>query len=183
MPLSLFGRSSPRRRGNSTRTSRTRRRATSPSGSWSRSLSRTSSPWRSLSALSLGRSRSDVTASSSVSDTRETGDGLKCSGIGRGAFSTVVLARKGSPRRGLLVPMKVARRRSPARRIGGSRNSARLPDSCRARGPFVIDLRYAEAQDSSSGLHYFSRGSWRRCSKAAGVWTLVWRRLLSWLLL
>ena len=62
-------------------------------------LSRTSSRLtRSLSALSLGRSRSDVTASSSVSDTRKPRTGLVLEEIGRGAFSTVVQREKGSPR-------------------------------------------------------------------------------------
>jgi hypothetical protein len=171
MPLSLFGRSSPRR-------SRKKHADDEPNTaksdeplrkSWSRSLSRTSSRLtRSLSALSLGRSRSDVTASSSVSDTREAEDRFEVlEEIGRGAFSTVVLARKRQPPdEGCLFAMKVCQKKEPGKK------DRRKPPNSKAEpfilgflqskgGPFVIDLRYAfQAQDSFYLVtDYFSRGS------------------------
>ena len=171
MPLSLFGRSSPRRKSrkqhedepNTAKSDEPLRK------SWSRSLSRTSSRLtRSLSALSLGRSRSDVTASSSVSDTREAEDRFEVlEEIGRGAFSTVVLARKRQrPDEGCLFAMKVCQKKEPGKK------DRRKPPNSKAEpfilgflqskgGPFVIDLRYAfQAQDSFYLVtDYFSRGS------------------------
>ncbi len=172
MPLSLCGRSSPRRsrKKHSSEDEPNTAKSDEPlRKSWSRSLSRTSSRLtRSLSALSLGRSRSDVTASSSVSDTREAEDRFEVlEEIGRGAFSTVVLARKRQPPdEGCLFAMKVCQKKEPGKK------DRRKPPNSKAEpfilgflqskgGPFVIDLRYAfQAQDSFYLVtDYFSRGS------------------------
>ena len=171
MPLSLFGRSSPRRKSRKQHEVEpdTAKSDEPLRKSWSRSLSKTSSRLtRSLSALSLGRSRSDVTAASSVSDTREAEDRFEVlEEIGRGAFSTVVLARKRQPPdEGCLFAMKVCQKKEPGKK------DRRKPPNSKAEpfilgflqskgGPFVIDLRYAfQAQDSFYLVtDYFSRGS------------------------
>jgi serine/threonine protein kinase len=109
-----------------------------------------------------------VTASSSVSDTREAEDRFEVlEEIGRGAFSTVVLARKRQPPdEGCLFAMKVCQKKEPGKK------DRRKPPNSKAEpfilgflqskgGPFVIDLRYAfQAQDSFYLVtDYFSRGS------------------------
>jgi len=164
MPLSLFGRSSPRRSRKSALSEEPDTARSDPPArkSWSRSLSRsTSRLTRSLSAMSLGRSWSlqEGTQSSSFSDVRGAEERFEVlEEIGRGAFSTVVLARKRQPPdEGCLFAMKVCQKKEPGtsdrRKPPNSKAEPFILGFLRSKeGPgshFVIGLRYAfQAQDA-----------------------------------